>query len=60
MKYDSLVSLYTITYITSKIALISGSFNSSSFIIKSIAINAYSSLGVLGDIRSCIVPCVLP
>ena len=35
-----------------KIAFISSSFNNSSFIIKSIAIKAYSSLGMLSNIRS--------
>ena len=52
MKYNSLVSLHTVTYIALKIAFINSSFNSSSFIIKSITIKAYSSLSILSNIIS--------
>jgi len=52
MKCDFLVSLHTVTYIALKTALVSSSFDSSSFTIKSMAIKAHSSLGVLGDMRS--------
>ena len=52
MKYTSFVSLLTITYIKLKVTLISSFLDSSSLIIKFIAIKAYSSLSVCSNISS--------